>query len=33
MVCSIVAGMLAGADRIDDLSVLREGAVAKVLPG
>ena len=32
-VSSIVAGMLAGADSIDDLAVLREGAVAKVLPG
>ena len=32
-VCSIVAGMLAGADSIDDLDVLREGAVGKVLPG
>ena len=26
-VCSIVAGMLTGADSIDDLGVLREGAV------
>ena len=32
-VASIVAGMIAGADSIDDLAVLREGAVAKVLPG
>ncbi|MEP6559995.1 MAG: hypothetical protein ABJD68_02850, partial [Nakamurella sp.] len=32
-VCSIVAGMLTGADSIDDLGVLREGAVGKVLPG
>jgi hypothetical protein len=32
-VCSIVAGMLTGADSIDDLGVLREGAVHKVLPG
>ena len=32
-VASVVAGMLAGADSIDDLAVLREGAVAKVLPG
>ena len=32
-VCSIVAGMLAGADSIDDLDVLREGAIGKVLPG
>jgi len=32
-VCSIVAGMLTGADSIDDLDVLREGAVGKVLPG
>jgi len=32
-VSSMVAGMLAGADSIDDLSVLREGAVANVLPG
>jgi hypothetical protein len=32
-VCSIVAGMLTGADSISDLGVLREGAVQKVLPG
>jgi len=32
-VSSIVAGMLTGADSIDDLDVLREGAVGKVLPG
>jgi hypothetical protein len=32
-VASIVAGMLTGADSIDDLDVLREGAVDKVLPG
>ncbi len=32
-VASIVAGMLAGADRIDDLAVLRAGAVGKLLPG
>jgi hypothetical protein len=32
-VASIVAGMLTGADSIDDLDVLREGAVHKVLPG
>jgi hypothetical protein len=32
-VSSIVAGMLTGADSIDDLDVLREGAVHKVLPG
>src|SRR6195952_1976030 len=32
-VCSIVAGMLTGADSISDLGVLREGAVHKVLPG
>src|SRR6478752_4106918 len=32
-VCSIVAGMLTGADSIADLGVLREGAVQKVLPG
>ena len=32
-VCSIVAGMLTGADSIADLGVLREGAVHKVLPG
>jgi hypothetical protein len=32
-VCSIVAGMLTGADNINDLDVLREGAVHKVLPG
>src|SRR6478609_3950484 len=32
-VCSIVAGMLTGADSIADLGVLREGAVGKVLPG
>jgi len=29
----VVAGMLAGADCIDDLDVLRHGAVAKVSPG
>ena len=32
-VCSIVAGMLTGADSINDIDVLREGAVHKVLPG
>ena len=32
-VSSIVAGMLTGADSIDDVDVLREGAVDKVLPG
>lgn len=32
-VCSIVAGMLTGADSIADIGVLREGAVHKVLPG
>ncbi len=32
-VACIVAGMTAGADSIDDLDVLREGATAKVLPG
>jgi hypothetical protein len=32
-VSSIVAGMLTGADSIDDLDALREGAVGKVLPG
>jgi len=32
-VASIVAGMITGADGIDDLGVLREGAVHKVLPG
>jgi hypothetical protein len=32
-IASIVAGMLTGADSIDDLDVLREGAVHKVLPG
>ena len=32
-VSSIVAGMVAGADSIDDLDVLREGATGKVLPG
>jgi hypothetical protein len=32
-VCSIVAGMLPGADSIADLGVLPEGAVHKVLPG
>jgi hypothetical protein len=32
-VCSIVAGMVTGADSIDDMDVLREGAVGKVLPG
>jgi hypothetical protein len=32
-VSSIVAGMLTAADSIDDLDVLREGAVHKVLPG
>ncbi len=31
-VSSIVAGMVAGADSIDDLDVLREGATGKVLP-
>ena len=31
-VASIVAGMVAGADSIDDLEVLREGATGKVLP-
>jgi hypothetical protein len=29
----VVAGMLAGADSIDDLDVLRHGATAKVLAG
>jgi hypothetical protein len=32
-VASIIAGMVTGADSIDDLGVLREGAVHKVLPG
>ena len=32
-VASIVAGMITGADSIDDLDVLREGAVHKLLPG
>lgn len=32
-VSSIVAGMITGADNIDDLHALREGAVNKVLPG
>ncbi len=32
-VASIVAGMLAGADRIDDLAVLREGPWASCCPG
>ncbi len=32
-VASVVAGMITGADSIDDLDVLREGAVGKVLPG
>ena len=32
-VASIVAGMVTGADSIDDLDALREGAVGKVLPG
>jgi len=32
-VCSIIAGMLTGADSINDLDALREGAVRKVLPG
>jgi len=32
-VASIVAGMVTGADSIDDIDVLREGAVYKVLPG
>ena len=32
-VSSIVAGMITGADSIDDLDALREGAVGKVLPG
>ena len=31
--CSIVAGLLTGADSIADLGVLREGAVHKVFPG
>jgi hypothetical protein len=32
-VSSIVAGMITGADSIDDMDVLREGAVGKVLRG
>ncbi len=32
-VASIIAGMITGADSIDDLDVLREGAVHKVMPG
>ena len=32
-VSSIVAGMVAGADSIDDLDLLREGAIGRVLPG
>ena len=32
-VCSIVAGMITGADSIDDLDSLREGAVGTLLPG
>jgi hypothetical protein len=32
-VSSIMAGMLTGADSIDDIDALREGAVHKVLPG
>ena len=32
-VASIVAGMVTGADSIDDMDALREGAVGKVLPG
>ncbi len=32
-VASIIAGMITGADSIDDLGVLREGAVHKVMPG
>jgi len=32
-VASIVAGMVTGADSIDDMDVLREGAVGKLLPG
>ena len=32
-IASVVAGMLTGADSIDDLDVLREGAMGKVLPG
>ena len=32
-VSSIVAGMVAGADSISDLDLLREGAISRVLPG
>jgi hypothetical protein len=32
-VASVVAEMITGADSIDDLGLLREGAVGKVLPG
>ena len=32
-VSSIVAGMVAGADSISDLDLLREGAIGRVLPG
>src|SRR3954453_10472777 len=32
-ICSLVAGMVAGADSIDDLALLRHGGLGKVLPG
>jgi hypothetical protein len=32
-VCSLVAGMVAGADSIDDMALLRHGGIGKVLPG
>src|SRR5688572_28888830 len=32
-VCSIVAGMAAGADSIDDLGVLRHGAMPRLFTG
>jgi len=32
-ICSLVAGMAAGADSIDDMGVLRHGAMGKVLGG
>ena len=32
-VASIVAGMITGADSIDDINALREGAVGKLMPG
>jgi hypothetical protein len=32
-ICSLVAGMVAGADSIEDLALLRHGGLGKVLPG